>query len=92
MNLKNLHSVFFLGIGGIGMSAIARYFLASGKHVFGYDKTESSITKSLIDQGAEIAFSDDESWIEKHLTNVEQPNLLVVYTPAIPKNLKIKSI
>lgn len=92
MKLDEIHSVCFLGIGGIGMSAIARYFLASGKHVFGYDKTESSITKSLIDQGAEITFSDDESWIEKQLTNIEQSNLLVVYTPAIPKNLKIKSV
>ena len=74
------------------MSAIARYFMASGKEVFGYDKTESTITKSLIAQGAEITYVDDETWIEKHLKDVDQSSFLVVYTPAIPKNLKIKSI
>lgn len=92
MNLEKIHIVCFLGIGGIGMSAIARYFIASGKEVFGYDKTESSITKSLIAQGAEITYVDDETWIEKHLEDVDQSSFLVVYTPAIPKNLKIKSI
>ena len=58
MNFKTIHNVYFIGIGGIGMSAIARYFSVNGKKVSGYDKTPSPITKSLEDIGVEIHFND----------------------------------
>ena len=84
MNLKNIHKVFFVGIGGIGMSAIARYFAANGKQVAGYDKTPTQITKSLEDLGVEIHFEDAVKNIPISFLNNEKT--VVVYTPAIPKN------
>jgi UDP-N-acetylmuramate--alanine ligase len=83
MNLNNIHSVYFVGIGGIGMSALARYFVANGKVVAGYDKTPSEITDSLIVLGVEIHFEDAVERIPKSFLNVE--TTLVVYTPAIPQ-------
>ncbi|REG89934.1 UDP-N-acetylmuramate--L-alanine ligase [Winogradskyella sediminis] len=76
-------NVYFIGIGGIGMSAIARYFVANGKQVAGYDKTPTDITKSLKDLGVEIHFEDDVKSVSSVFLNPE--NTLVVYTPAIPK-------
>ena len=58
MNLKEIHTVYFVGIGGIGMSAIARYFAAIGKKIAGYDKTPSKITKELERLGVAINFED----------------------------------
>ena len=49
MNLNNIHNIYFIGIGGIGMSALARYFQANGKNVAGYDKTQTEITSVLVD-------------------------------------------
>lgn len=74
-------SVYFLGIGGIGMSAIARYFLSRGVKVSGYDKTETELTKQLKSEGMEIHFDDNVELID-------QKAVLVVYTPAIPKDHK----
>ena len=74
-------SVYFLGIGGIGMSAIARCFLQSGKKVYGYDRTPSSITEQLEEAGAVLHFEEDISQIPD---DVEY----VVYTPAVPKSHK----
>jgi len=85
VNLKNIHTVYFIGIGGIGMSAIARYFKANGKHVFGYDKTPTAITNSLEELGIEIHFNDAIENIPKSL---HKETSLVVYTPAIPKEHK----
>ncbi|WP_028890209.1 UDP-N-acetylmuramate--L-alanine ligase [Tenacibaculum ovolyticum] len=82
MNFKTIHNVYFIGIGGIGMSAIARYFSVNGKKVFGYDKTPSPITKSLEDIGVEIHFNDAVKNIPISCLNKE--STLVVYTPAIP--------
>ncbi len=76
--LKGLTNVYFIGIGGIGMSALARYFLAKGVHVGGYDKTETQLTKELVKEGVSINYTDDINAIPK---NAE----LIVYTPAIPK-------
>ncbi|SDS16129.1 UDP-N-acetylmuramate--L-alanine ligase [Winogradskyella sediminis] len=76
-------NVYFIGIGGIGMSAIARYFVANGKQVAGYDKTPTDITKSLKDLGVEIHFEDDVKSVSSVFLNPE--NTLVVYTPAIPE-------
>ncbi len=59
MNLNSIHNVYFIGIGGIGMSAIARYFVANGKQVAGYDKTQTEITNALEDLGVQIHFEDD---------------------------------
>lgn len=84
MNLKNIHNVYFVGIGGIGMSAIARYFTANGKNVAGYDKTPSQITEDLKVLGVEIHFEDAVKSIPISFLNKEKT--LVVYTPAISKN------
>lgn len=86
MNLGNIHSVYFLGIGGIGMSAIARYFNTIGKHVAGYDKVSKPLTDQLIEEGISIHFSDDISQIPEAFKNKE--NTLIVLTPAIPVNHK----
>ncbi|MFT5257524.1 MAG: UDP-N-acetylmuramate--alanine ligase [Polaribacter sp.] len=84
MNLKNIHTVYFVGIGGIGMSAIARYFVSNGKKVAGYDKTPSQITADLGALGIEIHFEDGVQNIPISFLNKEET--LVVYTPAIPKD------
>jgi UDP-N-acetylmuramate--alanine ligase len=86
VNLKSIHSVYFVGIGGIGMSAIARYFAVNGKKVAGYDKADSQITKDLEDLGVAIHFEDAVKNIPISFLNKEKT--LVVYTPAISKNHK----
>jgi UDP-N-acetylmuramate--alanine ligase len=58
VNLKNIHNVYFIGIGGIGMSALARYFKANKKNVSGYDKTPTAITNSLEELGINVHFED----------------------------------
>jgi UDP-N-acetylmuramate--alanine ligase len=82
MNLNQIHNVYFIGIGGIGMSALARYFKAIGKNVSGYDKTPSMLTGELIESGIDIHFEDKIDWIPKDFY-VE--NTLVIITPAVPK-------
>lgn len=83
MNLKEIHNVYFVGIGGIGMSAIAHYFVSNEKQVAGYDKTPSHITKNLKNKGVIINFEDSVSLIPTSFLNSQET--LVVYTPAIPK-------
>lgn len=80
--LSTYQNFYFVGIGGIGMSALARYFNASGKKVMGYDKTATKITSALISEGINIIFEDIVSEETKHL-NPE--NTLVIFTPAIKK-------
>jgi UDP-N-acetylmuramate--alanine ligase len=82
MNLNQIQNVYFIGIGGIGMSALARYFKAIGKHVTGYDKTETELTKELNQLGIAIHFEDNIDLIPKDFY-VE--NTLVIITPAVPK-------
>ena len=82
MSLKTIHNVYFIGIGGIGMSAIARYFAVNGKQVFGYDKTPSPITKKLEEIGVKIHFEDAVKNID--ISCLDKKQTLVVYTPAIP--------
>jgi len=84
LNLNNIHNVYFVGIGGIGMSAIARYFVSNGKKVAGYDKTASQITLDLEDLGVEIHFKDAVKNIPISFLNTAKT--LVVYTPAISEN------
>lgn len=82
MNIQKITSVYFVGAGGIGMSALARYFMAKGKKVAGYDKTPSSLTAELIREGANIHYEDDVIQIPEYCRNPE--TTLVVYTPAVP--------
>ena len=86
MNLENVHRVYFVGIGGIGMSALARYFNTLKKMVAGYDKTPSDITQALTDLGIAITFNEDVNEIPKPYLDPE--HTLIVYTPAIPKTHK----
>ncbi|WP_242117661.1 UDP-N-acetylmuramate--L-alanine ligase [Aestuariivivens sediminicola] len=86
MVLKEIHNVYLIGIGGIGMSALARYFLTNNKHVAGYDKTPSEITYGLSQLGASIHFEDDVKKIDKIF--LDKKRTLVIYTPAVPKDLR----
>lgn len=81
MNLNQIHNVYFIGIGGIGMSALARYFTFLGKNIAGYDKTETELTKELAGLGMQIHFEDDINHIP---STFEKENTLVIITPAIP--------
>lgn len=81
MNLNQIHNVYFIGIGGIGMSALARYFKAIGKNVSGYDKTETELTKELQEIGIAIHFEDSIDLIP---TDYYAENTLVIITPAVP--------
>jgi UDP-N-acetylmuramate--alanine ligase len=83
MNLNQIHNVYFIGIGGIGMSALARYFKNIGKSVAGYDKTETELTQELQQSGIEIHFEDNINLIPKDYF-IE--NTLVIITPAVPKS------
>lgn len=78
----NRESIYFIGIGGIGMSNLARYFLSKGKRVGGYDRTESAITRSLHNEGAFIHYKEDTNSIPAAFFDKEKT--LVVYTPAVP--------
>lgn len=86
MDLKNIHNVYFIGIGGIGMSALARYFFNNNKKVAGYDKTLTPLTKELEELGIEIHYDDNLSLVSQNFLNKE--NSIVVYTPAIPNSHK----
>ncbi|MCH2034837.1 MAG: UDP-N-acetylmuramate--L-alanine ligase [Tenacibaculum sp.] len=86
MDLKNIHNVYFIGIGGIGMSALARYFFNNNKKVAGYDKTPTPLTKELEDLGIEIHYDDNLSLVSQNFLNKEYS--IVVYTPAIPNSHK----
>jgi UDP-N-acetylmuramate--alanine ligase len=81
MNLNQIHNVYFIGIGGIGMSALARYFKTIGKQVSGYDKMPSALTNELIESGISIHFEDNIDLIPKDFF-IE--NTLVIITPAVP--------
>ena len=84
MNFKDIKQVYCLGIGGIGMSAIARYFNTQNIPVMGYDKTETELTKSLVKEGIEVHYKDLGSELANFGFN--KNNVLVILTPAIPKN------
>ena len=79
--LSDIKSIFFLGIGGIGMSALARYFHTVGVNVYGYDKTQTPLTNRLTDEGIQVHYEDD-------IKNIPSEIELVVYTPAIPADNK----
>jgi len=84
MSLNQTHNVYFIGIGGIGMSALARYFKFIGKNVAGYDRVASQITDSLLEDGIEVRFEDN---VERVGPEFKDPKAtLVVYTPAVKNN------
>jgi len=82
MNVETIKSVYFIGAGGIGMSALIRYFLSKGIFVAGYDRTPSELTEKLIHEGAVIHYEENTDLIPESCRN--KNNTLVVYTPAIP--------
>lgn len=79
MNIDNIKNIYFIGIGGIGMSALARFFKERGTTVRGYDRTETALTKTLAAEGMDIHYEDNVTLLDKDAE-------LVVYTPAIPKD------
>ena len=86
MQSKEIKSVYFVGAGGIGMSALVRYFLTKGYNVGGYDKTPSELTERLIEEGAKIHYEENVDTIEDCFK--QENSTLVVYTPAIPATHK----
>ena len=86
MKLEDIKSVYFLGAGGIGMSALVRYFLSEGKFVAGYDRTPSALTGKLIEEGAQLHFDESVELIPNECSN--PADTLVIFTPAIPSNHK----
>lgn len=86
MDVNTLTSVYFIGAGGIGMSALVRYFLANGKKVGGYDRTPSELTEKLIEEGAAIHYEENMDLISDDFRNPS--TTLVVYTPAVPQTHK----
>ena len=86
MELKDIKSVYFLGAGGIGMSALVRYFLSENKFVAGYDRTPSELTERLIAEGAHLHFEEEPQSIPDECR--DKDNTLVIYTPAIPQGHK----
>lgn len=86
MEFDNIHNIYFVGIGGIGMSALARFFNAGGKSVAGYDKTPTPLTDELINENIQIHFEDDLKLIPPQFISAQTKNrTLIVYTPAIPE-------
>lgn len=86
MNINTIKAVYFIGAGGIGMSALVRYFLSKGKKVGGYDRTPSELTEKLIEEGALIHYEENVALIPEEFLHPE--TTLVVFTPAIPATHK----
>ncbi len=84
-NLQNIKNVYFLGIGGIGMSALARYFKFTGRNVAGYDRTPTALTEAMQSEGINVHFEDD---IRNIPTNWDPASTMAVYTPALPDEHK----
>ncbi len=84
-DFKNIEGIYFLGIGGIGMSALARYFLAGGYTIAGYDRTETPLTVALCNEGCAIIYDDDVSSLPELFGSPSQKEkVLIIFTPAIP--------
>jgi UDP-N-acetylmuramate--alanine ligase len=92
IDFKNIEGIYFVGIGGIGMSALALYFARGGYTISGYDRSESRITGTLNENGCSTTFEDQLNNVPALFTNLSERNkVLVVYTPAIPAENKILS-
>ena len=85
MNIKSFKNIYLIGIGGIGMSALARFFVTQNKNVFGYDKVKTSLTSELENQGIEISYSDNVKSIPD-LFKEKNKSQLVIYSSAISNN------
>ena len=90
MNIDQIKKVYLIGIGGIGMSGLARYFHKLGCEVSGYDRTETELTKALVKEGIPVVYEDDVTTIDASFSAPSE-QALVIYTPAVPKELKIKN-
>ncbi len=90
MELSNIKRVYFVGIGGIGMSAVARYFAKRGCEVSGYDKTRTNLTLALEAEGIPVTYVDDQETLPGSF-RAQSGDTLIVYTPAIPKNSELLS-
>lgn len=88
MNINNIRQVYLIGIGGIGMSALARYFRHLGCLVGGYDKTETDLTRRLVSEGMTINYVDDFAVISDAFKSADE-HTLIIYTPAVPSELQI---
>ena len=86
MNHTDIHNFYFLGIGGIGMSALARYFRHRGYAVAGYDRTPSPLTKELENEGIDVIYEDDLSALRSQKIDMDCAHTLVVRTPAVPED------
>ena len=86
MDLQHIKAVYFIGAGGIGMSALARYFLHMGRVVAGYDKTPTPLTRELVQEGIPIHYDEDVEAIPEACKDVQ--SCLVIYTPAVPETHK----
>lgn len=84
MNILNYKLYYFLGIGGIGMSALARYFNHYGKKVSGYDKTKTNLTSQLENEGIPCHYEENIDLLKKTLEGYKHEEVLIVYTPAVP--------
>ncbi len=92
IDIRNIEGVYFIGIGGIGMSALALYFSRGGFVVAGYDRTETAITRSLSEKGCEVIYDDDPGKIPSLFRKTELiDKILIVYTPAVPSDNRIIS-
>jgi UDP-N-acetylmuramate--alanine ligase len=90
IDFKNIEGLYFVGIGGIGMSALALYFSKGGYKIGGYDRSESRISLSLAENGCDITYNDDLSVLPELFRNIKEKNkVIIVYTPAIPAENKI---
>ncbi|MCE3258561.1 MAG: murC [Bacteroidetes bacterium] len=85
MKILDYKLYYFLGVGGIGMSALARYFNHYGKKVVGYDKTSTALTSQLEKEGITSHFTEDTNFLKDVLSLFKKEEVLVVYTPAVPK-------
>ena len=88
MKLADIQKVYLVGIGGIGMSGLARYFHHIGCQVCGYDKTETPLTLALVAEGIAVNYEDNEEKIPQEF-RINSDNILIIYTPAIPTNSAI---
>lgn len=85
MNILDYKLYYFLGAGGIGMSALVRYFNHYGKTVHGYDKTETELTRQIQSEGVHLHFHEDEALVKALFSHYKKEEILVIYTPAVPK-------
>jgi len=90
MNLSQINNVYFVGIGGIGMSALARYFHNKGAWVYGYDRVQTDLTRALESLGLKVSYADEIGSIPKDFLDADPKKSLVIYTPAIPQTNSIK--